>query len=74
MKFISSVKLASNLANVGDARTLVIHPASTTHEQLSPAEQKDAGVEPSMVRVSVGYEDIDDIKNDLKAAIEHACK
>ena len=72
--FIDKVEMASHLANVGDARTLVIHPASTTHEQLSPAEQKDAGVEPSMVRVSVGYEDIDDIKNDLKAAIEHACK
>jgi O-acetylhomoserine (thiol)-lyase len=68
-KFIDSVKLCSHLANVGDARTLVIHPASTTHEQLSPSEQVAAGVQPSMVRVSVGYEDIADIKADFEAAL-----
>ena len=54
-KFIDAVKLASNLANVGDAKTLVIHPASTTHQQLSEAEQQSAGVTPDQVRVSVGH-------------------
>jgi O-acetylhomoserine (thiol)-lyase len=73
MKFISEVGLASHLANVGDARTLVIHPASTTHEQLSPDEQKAAGVQPSMVRVSVGYEDIEDLKADFEKALKAAC-
>lgn len=71
--FIDNVSMAAHLANVGDARTLVIHPASTTHEQLSPEEQAAAGVQPSMVRVSVGYEDIDDIKADFEKAFE-ACK
>ena len=68
-QFISSVKLAAHLANVGDARTLVIHPASTTHQQLSAEEQAAAGVQPSMVRVSVGYEDIEDIKADFEQAL-----
>jgi O-acetylhomoserine/O-acetylserine sulfhydrylase len=67
-KFINSVKLASNLANVGDAKTLVIHPSSTTHQQLSEAEQKSAGVTPDQVRVSVGIEHIDDIKEDFDEA------
>ncbi len=66
--FITNVKLASHLANVGDAKTLVIHPASTTHQQLSPAEQISAGVTPDMVRVSVGLEHIDDIKADFEQA------
>ena len=52
--FINAVKLASNLANVGDAKRLIIHPASTTHQQLSEEEQLSSGVEPTMVRVSVG--------------------
>ena len=69
-KFISSVKLASLLANVGDAKTLVIHPASTTHQQLSDAEQTSAGVTPDMVRVSVGIEHIDDIIEDFQIAFE----
>ncbi len=69
-KFISSVKLASLLANVGDAKTLVIHPASTTHQQLSDAEQLTAGVTNDMVRVSVGLEHIDDIIEDFQAAFE----
>jgi len=69
-KFISSVKLASLLANVGDAKTLVIHPASTTHQQLSDAEQLTAGVTGDMVRVSVGIEHIDDIIEDFQAAFE----
>jgi O-acetylhomoserine (thiol)-lyase len=57
---------------VGDAKTLIIHPASTTHEQLSAEEQKSAGVEPGLLRVSVGLEHIDDIKADLQQAIEKA--
>jgi O-acetylhomoserine (thiol)-lyase len=69
-KFIDSLKLASHLANVGDAKTLVIHPASTTHEQLSEAEQLAAGVEPNFVRVSVGIEHIEDIKADFEQAFE----
>ncbi|PLX90881.1 MAG: O-acetylhomoserine aminocarboxypropyltransferase, partial [Desulfuromonas sp.] len=58
-KFIDNVKLASHLANIGDAKTLVIHPASTTHQQLSPEEQQAAGVTPDYIRVSVGIEDVD---------------
>ncbi len=69
-KFINSVKLFSHLANVGDARSLVIHPASTTHQQLSAAEQAAAGVEPDMVRVSIGIEDTEDILWDLDQALE----
>ncbi|MBN9299569.1 MAG: O-acetylhomoserine aminocarboxypropyltransferase/cysteine synthase [Filimonas sp.] len=66
--FIDSLKLATNLANVGDAKTLVIHPASTTHEQLSEAEQKQSGVAPNQVRVSVGIEHIKDIQADFEQA------
>lgn len=68
-KFINSVKLASHLANVLDAKTLVIHPASTTHQQLTPEEQLAAGVSPDLVRVSVGLEDIADIIADLDQAL-----
>jgi O-acetylhomoserine (thiol)-lyase len=68
--FISNVKLASHLANVGDAKTLVIHPASTTHQQLSNSEQISAGVTPDLVRVSVGIEHIDDIKEDFEQAFK----
>jgi len=67
--FINSLKLASHLANVGDSKTLVIHPASTTHQQLTESEQLSAGVEPTMVRVSVGTEHIDDIKEDFDQAL-----
>ncbi len=73
-KFINAVKLASHLANILDAKTLVIHPASTTHQQLSPEEQKEAGVPPNMIRVSVGIEDVEDIIADLDQALEHAGK
>ncbi len=66
--FINGLKLSSHLANVGDAKTLVIHPASTTHQQLSEEEQTSAGVSPTMVRVSVGLEHIDDIKADFDQA------
>ncbi|ODG99268.1 O-acetylhomoserine aminocarboxypropyltransferase [Nostoc sp. KVJ20] len=68
--FINHVKLASHLANVGDAKTLVIHPASTTHQQLSDTEQISAGVTPDLVRVSVGIEHIDDIKEDFEQAFQ----
>ncbi|RCJ30867.1 O-acetylhomoserine aminocarboxypropyltransferase [Nostoc punctiforme NIES-2108] len=68
--FINHVKLASHLANVGDAKTLVIHPASTTHQQLSDDEQLSAGVTPDLVRVSVGIEHIDDIKEDFGQAFQ----
>jgi O-acetylhomoserine (thiol)-lyase len=69
-KFIDSVQLASHLANVGDAKTLVIHPASTTHQQLSDEEQIASGVLPDLVRVAVGIEHIDDIKADFRQALE----
>jgi O-acetylhomoserine/O-acetylserine sulfhydrylase len=69
-KFIDSLKLASHLANVGDAKTLVIHPASTTHEQLSAEEQVAAGVAPNQVRISAGIEHIEDIKADIEQAFE----
>jgi O-acetylhomoserine/O-acetylserine sulfhydrylase len=71
-KFIESVKLASHLANVGDAKTLVIHPPSTTHSQLTEAEQKSAGVTPDLVRVAVGIEHIDDIVQDFEEAFAAA--
>ncbi|HEX2834691.1 MAG TPA: O-acetylhomoserine aminocarboxypropyltransferase/cysteine synthase [Thermoanaerobaculia bacterium] len=66
--FIENVELASHLANVGDAKTLVIHPASTTHQQLTDDEQRASGVTPDLVRVSVGIEHIDDIRNDFERA------
>lgn len=67
-KVINSLKLVSHLANVGDAKTLAIHSASTTHEQLSPEEQAASGVSPAMIRVSVGLEHIEDIKADFEQA------
>ncbi len=69
-KFIDSLKLISHLANVGDAKTLAIHPASTTHEQLDEEAQKAAGVAPNSIRISVGIEHIDDIKADLEQAFK----
>lgn len=71
-KLIDSLKMFSHLANVGDARSLVIHPASTTHQQLSAEEQTAAGVTPDMVRLSVGLEDLDDILWDLDQALAKA--
>jgi O-acetylhomoserine (thiol)-lyase len=68
-KFINSVKLCSHLANIGDAKTLVIHPATTTHQQLSAEEQAAAGVSPDFIRVSVGIEDVEDIIADLDQAL-----
>jgi O-acetylhomoserine (thiol)-lyase len=64
-KFVEALKLHSHVANIGDVRSLVIHPASTTHSQLSPAEQLTAGVTPGLIRLSVGIENIEDIKADI---------
>src|SRR6202012_864127 len=69
-KLINSLKLFSLLANIGDAKSLVIHPASTTHSQLSVEEQRDTGVTPELVRLSVGIEDVRDLLADLNGAIE----
>ena len=71
-RFIEAVQLASHLANVGDAKTLVIHPASTTHQQLSAQERKAAGVSEDLIRVSVGIEHIDDILADFDQALKAA--
>ena len=74
-KFVEGLKLFSHVANIGDVRSLVIHPASTTHAQLSPEEQLKAGITPGMVRLSIGLENIEDIKNDVKlgfAAVKSA--
>jgi O-acetylhomoserine (thiol)-lyase len=71
-KLIDTLELFSLLANIGDAKSLVIHPASTTHQQLSAEEQAATGVTPEMVRLSVGIEDIRDIVADLDQAIEVA--
>ena len=73
-KFVESLELFSHVANIGDVRSLVIHPATTTHSQLSPQEQLDAGVTPGLVRLSLGLENIEDIKNDLQAGFEAAKK
>jgi len=72
VKFINSVKLLSHLANIGDSRSLVIHPASTTHQQLSAEEQVAAGVTPDFIRLSVGIEDIEDIIADVDQALRES--
>ena len=69
-KFINSVKLFSHLANIGDAKSLVIHPASTTHQQLSAAEQAETGVRPDYVRLSIGLEAVEDIQADIDQALK----
>jgi O-acetylhomoserine (thiol)-lyase len=71
-KFVAGLKLHSHVANIGDVRSLVIHPASTTHSQLTPEEQKSTGVFPGLVRLSVGLETIDDILADLEAGFAAA--
>ena len=68
-KFIDSLQLISHLANVGDAKTLAIHPATTTHQQLSAEEQLATGVTPDFVRLSIGIEHIDDIIADIEQAL-----
>ena len=69
VKFIEAARFMSHLANIGDTRTLIIHPASTTHRQLDDAQQLAAGVLPDMVRISVGIEHIDDILWDIDQAL-----
>jgi O-acetylhomoserine (thiol)-lyase len=73
-KFIESLQIFSHLANVADAKSLVIHPASTTHQQLSEEDQRAAGVTPDMIRVSVGIEDVEDLIYDLDQALRKAIK
>ena len=74
IKFINSVKLLSHLANIGDSRSLVIHPASTTHQQLSAAERATAGVTDDFIRLSIGIEDINDILTDIDQALKESQK
>jgi O-acetylhomoserine (thiol)-lyase len=71
-KFINSLSLVSHLANVGDAKSLAIHPASTTHSQLSEEQQAAGGITPDLVRLSIGIEHIDDIKADIEQALGSA--
>jgi O-acetylhomoserine (thiol)-lyase len=71
-KFVDALTLHSHVANIGDVRSLVIHPASTTHSQLTPEEQLSAGVTPGLVRLAVGIEGIDDIVADLEAGFAAA--
>jgi O-acetylhomoserine (thiol)-lyase len=73
-KLIESVNLASHLANIGDAKTLIIHPASTTHAQLTDQQLVDAGVLPGVIRLSVGIEDVEDIIGDLDQALTAATR
>src|SRR5690606_5764346 len=73
-RFIEALELISHLANIGDAKTLVIHPASTTHQQLSDSQLEAAGVGPDLIRLSVGLEDVDDILWDLDQALAAAAK
>jgi O-acetylhomoserine (thiol)-lyase len=68
--FIDSVKLLSHVANIGDAKTLVIHPASTTHQQLTPEQQQATGVTADYIRLSIGLEDVEDIIADIAQALE----
>ena len=72
--FIESLEMISHLANVGDAKTLVIHPASTTHQQMSDEEQINAGLSPDLIRISIGLEDPADIIWDLNQALTKAAK
>ena len=71
-KFINSLQLISHLANIGDAKSLAIHPATTTHQQLTPEEQLSTGVTPDFIRLSIGIEHIDDILADIEQALEKA--
>ena len=72
-KFINALKLFSHVANVGDVRSLVIHPATTTHSQLSEEQLAESGITSSTVRLSVGIEDVKDLIADLEQAIAAAC-
>jgi O-acetylhomoserine (thiol)-lyase len=69
---VDSLNLFSHVANIGDVRSLVIHPASTTHSQLTPEQQLTSGVTPGLIRLSVGLESVDDLIADLETAFEAA--
>jgi O-acetylhomoserine (thiol)-lyase len=71
-RFIEELRLISHLANIGDTKTLIIHPASTTHQQLTDEQQIESGVSPDLVRISVGLEDVDVICWDLDRALRRA--
>jgi len=73
-RFIESAKLLSHVANIGDAKSLVIHPASTTHQQLTREEQAETGVTEDYIRLSIGLEDVEDIKEDIDQALRNAVK
>ncbi len=72
--FINSLTLLSHLANIGDAKSLVIHPASTTHQQLTRREQEATGVTEDFIRLSIGLEDVEDIKEDIDQALKKAAR
>lgn len=74
IKFIDSLKLLSHLANIGDAKSLIIHPASTTHQQLTPEQQAASGITDDFIRFSVGLEDVEDIIADLDQALKKSQK
>jgi O-acetylhomoserine (thiol)-lyase len=69
-KIVDSVELFSLVTNIGDSKSIITHPASTTHQQLSPKELKAAGVGEALIRLSIGLEDVDDLMDDLKRAVE----
>ena len=69
-RFTDATEIFSLLANIGDTKSLIIHPASTTHQQLTEEEQRSAGVTPDLIRLSVGLEDIEDLKSDLLQALK----
>ena len=70
LKFIENLKIFSHLANIGDAKSLVIHPASTTHSQLNKKDLKKSGITEDLIRLSIGIEDLDDLLEDLSAALK----
>ncbi len=72
MRFVDSLEIFSHVANLGDSRSLVIHSASTTHRQLTPEQQKAAGAEPNVVRLSIGIEDADDLIANIDQALAKA--
>ena len=74
MKFIESLKIFSHLANIGDAKSLVIHPASTTHAQLTKTELNNVGITEDLIRISVGIEDLDDLIKDINSALSKVFK
>jgi O-acetylhomoserine (thiol)-lyase len=70
VQFVEKLQIISHIANIGDVRTLITHPASTTHRQLNEKEQKAAGIFPDLLRLSLGLEHIDDLKKDIALALE----